>query len=131
MQSHEPKIEKDFLSESKYKERVNVLKYSITFSGAAVAFLVSAKTQLGLQIPSGLLRLTFLGWGITLVTGFLQYVLSYREAGYHQRLPMGLHRKIIPKIELVLLYIVMFVHPMAMFAALSLTVATFWKAFPD
>lgn len=123
-------IQRDFLSESKYKERVSVLKYSITFSGAAVAFLVSAQNQLALQIPSDLLRPTLLSWGITIVSGFLQYVLSYREAGYHQRLPMGLRKRIIPKAELVLLYIVMFIQPLAMFASLALTVAALWKAFP-
>lgn len=32
------------LSEKKYTERVNVLKYSITFADSAVAFIVTAKT---------------------------------------------------------------------------------------
>jgi len=120
----------DYLSQPRYKERVALIKYSITFSGAAVAFLVSAKTQLGLQISSDLLRMTLLAWGITIVSGLLQYVFSYREAGYHQRLPMGLRKKIIPKLELIVLYVVLFIHPVAMVLGLILTVIGLWNAFP-
>jgi hypothetical protein len=49
------------LSEKKYTERVSALKYSITFAGSAVAFIITAKTKLNIDIPTNDLKFTETG----------------------------------------------------------------------
>lgn len=116
------------LSREKYAERVNVIKYSITFAGAAVAFLVTAKTKLDFDISQTTLKLMLAFWGSAIFTGFLVYILSYREVWYHHKLNEGLRKKLIPKVELPLLYFVLFAHPVLMILSIGYTVIALWKA---
>lgn len=116
------------LSKEKYTERVNVIKYSITFAGAAVAFLVTAKTKLNFDIPQNTLKLMLAFWGSAIFTGFLVYILSYREVWYHQRLNEGFRKSLIPRVELSLLYFVLFAHPVLMIVSIAYTVVALWKA---
>lgn len=117
------------LSREKYEERAKVIKYSITFSGGAVAFLVTATTKWELSIDPLILKITLLLWGTTIFTGFMVYIFSYREVWYHQRLPKGLRKKIMPIIELILLYIAMFIQAPALFFSVAFTAFGLWKAF--
>jgi len=116
------------LSKEKYKERVAILTYSITFAGSAVAFLITAKEKLGVNISNFDLKIMLIFWGVTVLTGFGEYILSYREVWYHQRLPNGLRKQLIPKIELALLYLVMFIHPISMFAAIIYSIISLWRS---
>jgi len=119
------------LSLEKYKERVKVIRYSVTFAGGAAAFLVTAKTELALEIEAHLLKYSLLFWGATIFTGFLQYILSYREVWYDQRLPRGaLRKKLFFPVELALLYAVLALHPILMICSIVFTVFTLWRAFP-
>ena len=116
------------LSREKYAERVNVIKYSITFAGAAVAFLVTAKTKLNFDISQSTLKLMLAFWGSAIFTGFLVYILSYREVWYHQKLTKGLRKLIIPRVELSLLYFVLYAHPVLMFISIGYSVVALWQA---
>lgn len=114
----------------KYNERVKVLRYSIGFAGSAVAFLITAKTKLGLDFSMELFKYILFLWGATIFTGFLAYILSYREVWYLQRLPIkGLRRKFFFPIELTAHYIVITLHPLLMITSICLSVYSLWGAF--
>jgi hypothetical protein len=117
------------LSDNRYKERVALIKYSLTFSGAAAAFLISISTKQDSLLHLKDIKFILLIWGVTIISGFLQYVLSYREVYYHRHLMSGLRKQIIPRVELFLLYIMMFVHPFAMLIGLIMTSIFLWSAF--
>lgn len=121
---------KNGLYKEKYQERSKIIKYSLNFSGIAVAFIITAKTNLDVHVDSQNLRIILLFWGITIFSGYLAYILSYREVYYHHLLPIGLRRKIFPILEILLLYITMIVQPIAMLISIGITAFHIWKAFP-
>lgn len=118
---------RDPLTPDKYQERAKILQYSLTFSGAAVAFLVTAQTQLRVLANPHTLKWPLLFWGLTIFLAFLAYVLSYRVIWSHPTLPR-LRRYVVP-LELVSLDIVLFFHPLAFIGAVALTFWVLWHAF--
>ena len=68
------------LQPDQYEERAKVLQYTITFSGAAVAFLITAKEKLGLNVSLLWLKILLGAWGLTIFLGFMEYAMSYHEA---------------------------------------------------
>jgi len=120
-------VPKDPLTPDKYKERATILQYSLTFSGAAVAFLVTAQTQLHILADPQTMKCPLLLWGVTIFLAFLAYVLSYRAIWSHPTLPR--FRKYIVPVELVSLDIVLFFHPLAFIGAIFSTFWVLWRAF--
>ena len=116
------------LGREKYAERVNVVKYSITFAGAAVAFLVTAKSELNFDISQSTLKLMLAFWGSAIFTGFLVYILSYREVWYHPKLKEGSLKARTLKVESSLLYFFLYAHPVLMFLSIVYTVVALWNA---
>jgi hypothetical protein len=119
------------LSVEKYRERVSVLRYSIAFSGAASAFLVKARVDLGFALGGKcLLHWTLFCWGMAIVTGFLAYVLSYREVWYHQREGRdGSHwHRTLRAIEVGLVYVSLTLHVFLMIGSNVLTAIVFWRS---
>lgn len=69
------------LQPDQYEKRAQVLQYTLTFSGAAVAFLVTAKEKLGFNLSPGQIKWLLGLWGLTILLGFAQYVLLTGRRG--------------------------------------------------
>jgi hypothetical protein len=118
------------LTKNKYRERTKVLQYSLTFSGAAVAFIVTAKEKLGFSFPSSNLKWVLLAWGVTIFASFVQYILSYREVWYYESKEPTDKKRFLFWPEYILLYGSIFVQPIAMLISIILTVLLLLKGLP-
>lgn len=116
------------LSPERYAERVQLYKYSITFAAAAVAFLITAREKLNVSIDGRSLKILLVSWGIAIFTGFSVYVLSYREVWYYRLLPDEDRNKTSEKVELFLIYAVMFLHVISMLFSVVFTTVSLWNS---
>ncbi len=116
------------LSPERYKERVELYKYSITFAAAAVAFLVTAREKLNVSIDGRSLRILLASWGLAIFTGFAVYVLSYREVWYYRLLPETDKHKPSEKVELFLIYAMMYLHVISMLFSVVFTTISLWNS---
>jgi hypothetical protein len=116
------------LSLERYKERVELYKYSITFAAAAVAFLVTAREKLNVNIDGRSLKILFASWGAAIFTGFAVYVLSYREVWYYRLLPEKDKNKPSEQIELFLIYAMMYLHVISMLFSVVFTTVSLWNS---
>lgn len=113
------------LPQDKYAARVELLKYSITFAGAAVAFVITAIEKLSVRLEPTKLKWLLASWGLVIFTGFVMYVLSYRETWYYPRI--GDRWSWAEKLERYTLYVALFMHPLLMLFAAGSTVYVLWK----
>jgi hypothetical protein len=102
----------------------------LTFSGAAVAFIVTAEEKLHFNIAPKDLRWVLLSWGLTIFFGFTVYILSYREVWYYEECPDTTWKKVIFWPEYVTLYAALIIHPVAMLLSIALTVLRLWENTP-
>ncbi len=109
------------LSPERYTERVQLYKYSITFAAAAVAFLITAREKLNVNIDGRSLKTLLASWGLAIFTGFAVYVLSYREVWYYRLLPDEDRNKTSEKVELFLIYAMMYLHVISMLFSVVFT----------
>jgi ABC-type transport system involved in cytochrome c biogenesis permease subunit len=116
------------LSPERYTERIQLYKYSITFAGAAVAFLITAREKLNVSIDGRSLKILLASWGVAIFTGFAVYVLSYREVWYYRLLPDEDRNKTSEKIELFLIYAMMYLHVISMLFSVAFTTVSLWNS---
>ena len=116
------------LSLERYAERIQLYKYSITFAGAAVAFLITAREKLNVGIGGPSLKILLASWGLAIFTGFGVYVLSYREVWYYRLLPDEDRNKASEKVELILIYIMMYLHVISMLFSVAFTTVSLWNS---
>jgi hypothetical protein len=116
------------LSPERYTERIQLYKYSITFAGAAVAFLVTASEKLNVSIDGRSLKILLASWGLAIFTGFAVYVLSYREVWYYRLLPDEDRNKRSEKVELFLIYAMVYLHLVSMLFSVAFTTISLWNS---
>jgi hypothetical protein len=116
------------LSPERYKERIELYKYSITFAAVAVAFLVTAREKLNVSIDGSSLKILLASWGTAIFTGFAVYVLSYREVWYYRLLPEKDKNKASEKVELLLIYLTMYLHVISMLFSVVFTTVSLWNS---
>ena len=114
------------MDKEKYRERVNVLKFTIGFTGVAIGFLVSLKSNTDLSFDISFFKLTIILWCTSLIMGIVAYILSYREVWYFGILPdKSLRKKILFPIEYVLVYIALVAHPVLIVIAVVCSLILF------
>lgn len=114
------------MDENKYRERVSLLRFTISLCGAVAAFLVTVSKDANIEFNRAILSYTLLVWGISMTSGVGAYVLSYREIWYHPRLPeKSIRKRYIAPVEFFFVYLFLVFHPLSLIVALIMTFVLF------